>query len=124
MTMPHERIRALLWAGGFFIELARDESLPLEVRQRAVAIARHFPTVENIGLMASLRHSTELRLGWWRRKKPVRGTQSARSVRCEIPRALNGRNTRRHVCQQGSVGHLITHNESQGKPHEIRASGP
>ena len=63
MTMPHERIRALLWAGGFFIELARDESLPLEVRQRAVAIARHFLTVENIGLMASFRHSTELRVG-------------------------------------------------------------
>jgi hypothetical protein len=37
--------------------------LPLEVRQRAVAIARHFLTVENIGLMASFRHSTELRVG-------------------------------------------------------------
>lgn len=63
MTMPHERTRALLWAGGFFIELARDESLPLEVRQRAVAIARHFPTVENIGLMAGFRHSTGLGVG-------------------------------------------------------------
>lgn len=28
MTMPDERTRALLWAGGFLIELARDNSLP------------------------------------------------------------------------------------------------
>ena len=60
MTMPRERTRALLWAGGFFIELVGDESLPLKVRQRAVAIARHFPTVENVGLMASFRNSNGL----------------------------------------------------------------
>lgn len=52
MTMPDERTRALLWAGGFLVELALDESLPLDVRQRAVAIARHFPTYEDVSSMA------------------------------------------------------------------------
>ncbi|TAM23961.1 MAG: hypothetical protein EPN68_09575 [Rhodanobacter sp.] len=60
MTMPDERTRALLWAGGFLIELARDESLPIDVRQRAVVIARHFPTIEDISGMAQFRHSSGL----------------------------------------------------------------
>lgn len=46
MTMPHKRSRAIVWAGGFLIELAKDESLPLTIRQTAVQIARHFPTIE------------------------------------------------------------------------------
>lgn len=56
MTMPCERTRALLWAGGFLIELARDRSLPLDVRRRAVHIARHFPTIEDISAMSLLRY--------------------------------------------------------------------
>ena len=32
-------------AGGFLIEIARDESLPLAVRRQAVVIARHFLTI-------------------------------------------------------------------------------
>lgn len=56
MTMPEERTRALIWAGGFLIELARDNRLPLDIRQRAVVIARHFPRIENVALMAALRH--------------------------------------------------------------------
>jgi hypothetical protein len=48
MTIPTERTRALVWAGGFLIELAQDESLPLSVRRQAVAIARHFPTIEDV----------------------------------------------------------------------------
>ncbi len=52
MTTPVERTRALLWAGGFLIELARDKKLPVSVRRQAVAIARHFPTVEDISTMA------------------------------------------------------------------------
>ncbi len=52
MTMPDERTRALLWAGGFLVELAQDESLPLDVRRQAVAIARHFPTYEDVSSMA------------------------------------------------------------------------
>lgn len=63
MTTPVERTRALLWAGGFFIEIARDERLPLDVRQGAVAIARHFPTIEDVELMASLRGPSGLDVG-------------------------------------------------------------
>lgn len=63
MTTPKERTRALVWAGGFLIELARDESLPLAVRHRAVVIARHFPTVEDVSAMALFRHPTGLGMG-------------------------------------------------------------
>jgi hypothetical protein len=56
MTTPDERTRALMWAGGFLIELARDRSLPFEIRRSAVVIARHFPTVEDISAMALLRY--------------------------------------------------------------------
>ena len=63
MTTPEERTRALVWAGGFLIELARDESLPLVVRRRAVVIARHFPTIEQVSAMALFRHPTGLGMG-------------------------------------------------------------
>lgn len=63
MTMPDERTRALLWAGGFLIELARDDSLPLAVRRRAVIIARHFPAIEDVSIMALFRHSSGLGIG-------------------------------------------------------------
>lgn len=63
MTMPEERTRALVWAGGFLIELARDRSLPLAVRRRAVGIARHFPTIEQVLAMALIRHPTGLGIG-------------------------------------------------------------
>lgn len=63
MTMPDERTRALLWAGGFLIELARNKSLPLAIRQQAVTIARHFPTIEDVSSMALFRHSSGLGLG-------------------------------------------------------------
>lgn len=62
MTMPDERTRALLWAGAFLIELARDDDLPLDVRRRAVVIARHFPTLEDVSAMASFRHSSGLNM--------------------------------------------------------------
>lgn len=63
MTIPEERTRALVWAGGFLIELARDKSLPLAVRQRAVVIARHFPTIEQVSAMAQFRQPTGLGMG-------------------------------------------------------------
>jgi hypothetical protein len=63
MTTPEERTRALVWAGGFLIELARDESLPLTVRQQAVVIARHFPTIEEVSAMALFHHPTGLGMG-------------------------------------------------------------
>jgi hypothetical protein len=46
MSTAEERNRALIWAGGFLIEIARDRRLPIALRQRAVSIARHFPTAE------------------------------------------------------------------------------
>lgn len=63
MTMPDERTRALLWAGGFLVELARNDSLPLDVRRRAVVIARHFPTIEDVSSMALFRHPSGLGVG-------------------------------------------------------------
>ena len=63
MTTPDERTRALVRAGGFLIELARDKSLPLDVRRRAVVIARHFPTIEEVSAMAQFRHPTGLGMG-------------------------------------------------------------
>lgn len=63
MTMPDERTRSLLWAGGFLIELARDRRLPVDVRRSAVFIARHFPTVEDIASMAMFRHPSGLGVG-------------------------------------------------------------
>lgn len=56
MTIPVERTRALIWAGGFLIELARDKRLPVDIRRSAVVIARHFPTIEDVAFMAMFRH--------------------------------------------------------------------
>jgi hypothetical protein len=63
MTMPDERTRALVRAGGFLIELAQDENLPLAVRRQAVVIARHFPTIEQVSTMAMFRHTSGLGIG-------------------------------------------------------------
>jgi hypothetical protein len=43
----------MLAAGSFLVDIARDRSLPLEVRRRAVWIARHFPTIEDVAAMAN-----------------------------------------------------------------------
>lgn len=63
MTMPDERTRALVWAGGFLIELARDENISLAIRRQAVLIARHFPTIEQVSTMAMFRHASGLGIG-------------------------------------------------------------
>ena len=63
MTMPDERTRALLWAGGFLIEIARDKRLPSDIRRSAVVIARHFPTIEDVSAMAHFRHPSGLGVG-------------------------------------------------------------
>lgn len=57
MTMPSERTRAMVWAGGFLIDVARNRTLPLDLRRRAIVIARHFPTLEDVSFMASLMKS-------------------------------------------------------------------
>lgn len=48
MSTADERTRALVWAGGFLIELARDDSISVTLRRQAVIIARHFPTIEDV----------------------------------------------------------------------------
>lgn len=54
MSTIDEQARALVWAGGLLVELAKDESLPLPLRQKAVTIARHFPTVGEVLLQSQL----------------------------------------------------------------------
>ncbi len=49
MSTTEERVRALVWAGGFLVQISRNRSLALELRRQATVIARHFPTVEDIG---------------------------------------------------------------------------
>lgn len=49
MSTPHERTRALVWAGGLLVQISRDHSLPVALRRQATVIARHFPPVEEIG---------------------------------------------------------------------------
>lgn len=53
MSTPDERARALVWAGGFLIQISRNRSLPLSLRRQATVIARHFPTIEVIRRLAS-----------------------------------------------------------------------
>ena len=52
MTMPHERLRALQWAGELLRELVYCHSkhqtlwggeVPLELRRQAMVILRHYP---------------------------------------------------------------------------------
>lgn len=63
MSTFDEQTRALVWAGGFLIEIARDESLPLPLRQRAVEIARHFPTQGDLLLDARFRSPATIGAG-------------------------------------------------------------
>ena len=49
MSTTEERARALVWAGGFLVQISRNRSLPLELRRQATVIARHFPTIEDVG---------------------------------------------------------------------------
>jgi len=63
MTTAYEHTGAIVWAGGFLIELARDKSLPFGIRQRVVMAARHFPTLVKPILSASLtQHGCETAL--------------------------------------------------------------
>lgn len=63
MTLADERTRAVLWAGSFLIQLASDNRLPVDVRRRAVVIARHFPTIEDVTHMAMFTHSSGFGVG-------------------------------------------------------------
>lgn len=50
MSTQEERARALVWAGCFVVELAHNPDLALEIRRRAVTIARHLPTFEEVSM--------------------------------------------------------------------------
>lgn len=52
MSTTEERTRALVWAGGFLVQISRDRTLPPELRRQATVIARHFPTIEDVALLS------------------------------------------------------------------------
>lgn len=54
MSTTDEQARAIVWAGGLLVEIARDESLPSALRDKAVKIARHFPTAGEVLLQSEL----------------------------------------------------------------------
>ena len=53
MTMPHERTRALRFAGEFLRELLNTDIDP-ELKRQARLILRHYPSPEEIGTQAQL----------------------------------------------------------------------
>lgn len=54
MTTPDERTRSLLQAGAFLNELSRDTSVPVEIREEAYRLIRHYPPASMLRLLASL----------------------------------------------------------------------
>lgn len=54
MTTPEERTRSILQAGAFLKELHADTTLPDAVRQEAHRLLRHFPTVRDVTMMATV----------------------------------------------------------------------
>ena len=52
MSTNEERARALVWAGAFLVQISRSRTLPQELRQQATAIARHFPTLEDVARLS------------------------------------------------------------------------
>lgn len=88
MTMPAERSRTVIQAGAFLKELRANQYLPEEIRSEAHRLLRHYPSVLNIELVASLEPSGEtiwpinpfggpVDPGWWRdyRFGPVTGLE-------------------------------------------------
>lgn len=109
MTMPEERTWALLWDGGFLIELARDEGLPIAVRSRAVAIARHFPTVQDVSNMAMLDSPSGSASGLRCRVKSRSGLRVAHWNLCDIPLDLSFQTRRRCGAAQSGARHSTAH---------------
>jgi hypothetical protein len=48
MTMPHERTRALRWAGEFLRELSISPAVSEALRHEAGHILRHYPSTQEI----------------------------------------------------------------------------
>lgn len=58
MTTPHERTRTLLWTGAFLKELSLDKRLPIDIRQQATILARHYLTVGDVRHLAIMAGSS------------------------------------------------------------------
>jgi hypothetical protein len=52
MTMPIERTRNLVQAGAFLRELSANKSVPRRVRDEALRLLRHFPSVSDVEAIA------------------------------------------------------------------------
>lgn len=65
MSTQEERARSLIWAGCFLVELAHDQDVALEIRRKAVAIARHLPTFEEISISLPLSALATTHIASW-----------------------------------------------------------
>ncbi|UYV18972.1 hypothetical protein K1Y77_16245 [Halomonas qaidamensis] len=54
MTLPYERARAIIQIEAFLIELIKDKSLPLEKRQEAQRLLRHYPSRKEVLLAGEI----------------------------------------------------------------------
>ena len=61
MTMPHERTRALRWAGEFLREVMESPECPPALKHQAYMILRHYPEPHSIAHEA--RYSVHARQG-------------------------------------------------------------
>lgn len=50
MTTAYERTRSVIETGGFLWRIARDQTLPDNVREQARQLLRHYPTAEAVRL--------------------------------------------------------------------------
>ena len=53
MTTPTERTRNLVQTGALLKEMRADESLPVILRSEADRLLRHYPTVDDLRMLAS-----------------------------------------------------------------------
>lgn len=53
MTMPSERTRSVIQAREFLIAIRSNASLPETVRNEAHRLLRHYPSVEDMNLVAA-----------------------------------------------------------------------
>lgn len=62
MTTPDERTRSLLQTGAFLKELSSDPCVAIAVREEALRLLRHYPTVSTVSLLARLeaRHGSNI----------------------------------------------------------------
>lgn len=52
MTTPSERMRNLVQAGAFLKHVRAEESLPVQLREEANRLLRHYPTPAELQMLA------------------------------------------------------------------------